>query len=156
MFLLCIYMNQLSSNTVTPLHLYRLCSQSVMLQHIHHFFFKIQGLLTSNTHNNKITQQTMPKPSVSQPDKINYYVKFFNFKLQKVLSHGYVGSCLKCGLVFLSPQASDYLYVLNTEFNLCMFKCLLYKSIYMNGLIFLQYFILFLQASKFLHDKKRR
>lgn len=91
----------------------------------------------------------MPTPSLSQPDKINYYVKLFNFKLQKVLSHGCVGSCLKCGLVFLSPQASDYLYILNTE-------CLFYKSIYMSGLIFLQYFILFLQASKFLHDKKRR
>lgn len=89
----------------------------------------------------------MPTPSLSQPDKINYYVKLFNFKLQKVLSHG---------LVFLSPQASDYLYVLNTEFNLCMFKCLFYKSIYMSGLIFLQYFILFLQAGKFLHDEKRR
>lgn len=74
----------------------------------------------------------MPTPSLSQPDKIYYYVKLFNFKLQKVLSHG---------LVFLSPQASDYLYVLNTEFNLCMFKCLFYKSIYMSGLIFLQYFI---------------
>lgn len=89
----------------------------------------------------------MPTPSLSQPDKIHYYVKLFNFKLQKVLSHG---------LVFLSPQASDYLYVLNTEFNLCMFKCLFYKSIYMSGLIFLQYFILFLQAGKFLHDEKRR
>lgn len=31
-----------------------------------------------------------------------------------------------------------------------------FKSIYMSGLIFLQYFILFLQAGKFLHDEKRR
>lgn len=98
----------------------------------------------------------MPIPSLSQPDKINYFVKLLNFKLQKVLSHGFVGSCLKCGLVFLSPQASDYFYILNTDFNLCMFKYLFYKSIYMSRLILLQYFILFLQASKFLHDKKRR